>query len=196
MKHGFRFTTFLAFLLVHCVATSQTETTSLSERSEKSLRLQYAEDLERKVLKVGPSQEISIGQFALQSLTNTSPRYLSVSSLSPLKLNDPLEPGAIVLRKVQVDRSLEFEEGTSKFRQATFASVVEFLVVSPLGEQERILGHSEQITSHTIPFSSDDTESKEKIASSIQSAIEEGLRKIVSMKSFPSIFKSQNMFQR
>nr|WP_322113442.1 hypothetical protein [Leptospira soteropolitanensis] len=174
----------------------QTETTSAGERSENSLRLKYAEDLETKVLKVGPSQEISIGQFALQSLSSASPRYLSVTSLSPLKSNEPLEPGAIVLRKVQVDRTLEFEEGTTKFRQATFASVVEFLVVSPLGEQQRILGRSEQITSKTIPFSSEDTESKEKIASSIQSAVEEGLRKIVSLNHFPSIFKSQNMFQR
>lgn len=196
MKIGFRFASILVFLLVHCVVPSNTDSNSQNEKKEKSLRLQYAEELETKVLKVGPSQEISIGLFALQSLSSSSSRYFSVSSLSPLKLNDPLEPGAIVLRKVQVDRSLEFEEGTTRFRQATFASIVEFLVIGPSGEQQRILGHSEQITSNTIPFSSDDTESKEKIASSIQSAIEEGLRKIVSLNDFPSVFKSQNMFQR
>lgn len=85
-----------------------------------------------------------------------------MSTLSPLKSNEPLEPGAIVLRKVQVDRSLEFEEGTTKFHHATFASIVEFLVISSSGEPQRILGHSEQITSRTIPFSLEDTESKEK----------------------------------
>lgn len=189
------FALILIFLMVHCVTSSQTESPE-SETSGKSLRLQYAQELETKVLKVGPAQEISIGQFALQSFSNTSSRFFSVSSLSPLKSNDPLEPGAIVLRKVQVDRSLEFEEGTTKFHHATFASIVEFLVVSPSGEPQRILGHSEQITSKTIPFSADDTESKVKIAYSIQSAVEEGLQQIVSLKDFPTTFKSQNMFQR
>ncbi|TGM81965.1 hypothetical protein EHR01_04035 [Leptospira mtsangambouensis] len=195
MKYRFHLASAMFCLLANCVATSRTDFPQ-TDRSENSLRLQYAQELETKVLKVGPSQEISIGQFALQSLSNTSPRYFSVSSLSPLKSNDPLEPGVIVLRKVQVDRSLEFEDGTTKFRHATFASIVEFLVISPLGEQQRILGHSEQIISRTIPFSADDKESKDKIATSIQSAIEEGLRQIVSLKEFPSFFKSQNMFQR
>ncbi|PJZ86590.1 hypothetical protein [Leptospira harrisiae] len=195
MKYRFRLASALVCLLVHCVATSRTDF-SQSERSEKALRLQYAQELETKVLKVGPSHEISIGQFALQSLSNTSPRYFTVSSLSPIKSDEPLEPGVIVLSKVQVDRSLEFEEGTTKFHHATFASIVEFLVINPLGEQQRILGHSGQITSRTIPFSAEDTESKEKIATSIQSAIEEGLKKIVSMKEFPTLFYSQNMFQR
>ncbi|MCW7490067.1 hypothetical protein [Leptospira meyeri] len=195
MKFGFRLASTMICLLAHCVATSRTDFPQ-TDQSEKSLRLQYAQELETKVLKVGPSQEISIGQFALQSLSNTSPRYFSVSSLSPLKSNEPPEPGVIVLKKVQVDRSLEFEEGTTKFRQATFASIVEFLVVSPQGEQQRILGHSGQITSRTIPFSAEDTESKDKIATSIQSAIEEGLRQIVSMKDFSSFFQTQNMFQR
>lgn len=195
MKFGFRFVFTLFFLLIHCVSSSQTELPQ-EERSEKSLRLQYALELETKVLKVGPAQEISIGQFALQSFSNSSSRFFSVSSLSPLKSNEPLEPGAIVLRKVQVDRSLEFEEGTTKFHHATFASIVEFLVVNPSGEPQRILGHSEQITSKIIPFSSEDTESKDKIANSIQSAVEEGLKQIVSLKDFPSFYKSQNMFQK
>lgn len=189
------FALILIFLMVHCVTSSQTESPEQG-RSGKSLRLQYAQELETKVLKVGPAQEISIGQFALQSFSNTSSRFFTVSSLSPLKSNEPLEPGAIVLRKVQVDRSLEFEEGTTKFHHATFASIVEFLVVSPSGEPQRILGHSEQITSRTIPFSVEDTESKDKIANSIQSAVEEGLQQIVSLKDFPSIYKSQKMFQR
>ncbi|MBM9547316.1 hypothetical protein JWG40_09835 [Leptospira sp. 201903074] len=195
MKFGFPFAFTLFFLLVHCATAVQTEL-SEQERSEKSLRLQYSQELETKVLKVGPAKEITIGKFALQSFSSTSSRFFSVSSLSPLKSNDPLEPGAIVLRKVQVDRSFEFEEGTTKFHHATFASIVEFLVVSPSGESKRILGHSEQITSRIIPFSADDTDSKDKIANSIQSAVEEGLQQIVSLQDFPSIYKSQNMFQR
>ncbi|EMY68862.1 hypothetical protein [Leptospira vanthielii] len=195
MKLGFRLAFTLFFLLVHCITSSQTELPQ-EERSEKTLRLQYAQELETKVLKVGPAHEISIGQFALQSFSNTSSRFFTVSSLSPLKSNDPLEPGAIVLRKVQVDRSLEFEEGTTKFHHATFVSIVEFVVVGASGEPQRILGHSEQITSRTIPFSADDTDSKDKIANSIQSAIEEGLQQIVSLKDFPTFYKSQNMFQR
>ncbi|TGL37412.1 hypothetical protein [Leptospira perdikensis] len=195
MKSGFASILILAVLSVNCLATSPAEIPKI-ETSEKFLRLQYSQELETKVLKVGPSHEISIGQFALQSFSDTSSRLFSINSLSPLKSNDPLEPGAIVLRKVQVDRALEFEEGTTKFRQATFASIVEFLVVSRSGEPKRILGHSEQITSQTLPFSEEDTESKSKIANSIQSAVEEGLNQIVTLKEFSSLSKSQNMFQR
>ncbi|TGL90528.1 hypothetical protein EHQ68_03610 [Leptospira congkakensis] len=193
----FRFVSILSFVILisNCLATHQTDSSEI-ERPEKSLQLQYAEELETKVLKVGPAQEITIGQLALKSFSNTSSRLFSINSVSPLKTNDPIEPGAIVLRKVQVDRSLEFEEGTTKFHHATFASIVEFLVVSPTGEQKRILGHSEQITSRTIPFSAEDTESKDKIATSIQSAIEEGLSQIISLKDFRLLYKSQNMFQR
>ncbi|TGK86700.1 hypothetical protein EHQ24_03570 [Leptospira noumeaensis] len=179
-----------AILFSNCLASSQQARNPEKENSEKSLQLQYAEELETKVLKVGPTQEITIGQLALKSFSNTSSKLFSINSLSPLKTNDPIEPGVIVLRKVQVDRALEFEEGTTKFRQATFASIVEFLVVDPEGNQKRILGHSEQIISRTIPFSAEDTESKEKIATSIQSAIEEGLIQIVSLKDFQSVYRS------
>lgn len=194
MKTGFVSTLAWVVLFANCLA-SQKDLPQV-ETPEKLLRLQYAQELETKVLKVGPAHEISIGQFALQSFSDTSSRLFSVSSLSALKSNDPLEPGAIVLHKVQVDRSLEFEEGTTKFHHATFASIVEFLVVSPTGEPKRILGHSEQITSRTLPFSAEDTESKGKIVSSIQSAVEEGLKQIVTLKEFSSVYKSQKMFQR
>lgn len=74
MKFGIPFVFILIFLLVHCVTSSQTESPEQG-RSGKSLRLQYAQELETKVLKVGPAQEISIGQFALQSFSNTSSRF-------------------------------------------------------------------------------------------------------------------------
>ncbi|MCW7471056.1 hypothetical protein [Leptospira kanakyensis] len=196
MKFGFITLFSFAIFLSNCLASSQQSEYSVKENSEKSLQLQYAEELETKVLKVGPAQEITIGQLALKSFSDTSSRLFSINSLSPLKTNDPIEPGVIVLRKVQVDRALEFEEGTTKFRQATFVSIVEFLVVNPEGKQKRILGHSEQITTRTIPFSAEDTESNEKIATSIQSAIEEGLSQIVSSKDFHSTYRNQNLSQR
>ncbi|PJZ45202.1 hypothetical protein [Leptospira brenneri] len=195
----FRFLSIFSFIILILFSNCQTphpSELSAKESSEKTLQLQYAEELETKVLKVGPTQEITIGQLALKSFSNTSSRLFSIHSVSPVKTNAPVLPGAIVLRKVQVDRSLEFEEGTTRFHHATFASIVEFLVVNSAGEEQRILGHSEQITSQTIPFSAEDTESKEKIAITIQSAVEEGLTQIASLKGFSRILKSQNMFQR
>ncbi|XDD48073.1 hypothetical protein AB3N60_08405 [Leptospira sp. WS39.C2] len=172
------------------------EPTSFGEKELKvHYRLQYEMDLPETVLKVGPNLQISIGKFALNSFNHVASQVFNVSSYSARNFNDPLEPASIVLRKVQVNRTLVFEEGSTKFQHATFASIVEFLLVKESGETYRILGKSDPIHSNKIPFSSDDTQSEEKIAKSIQSAIEIGLRIIIDAKNEEKTNASRLVFQ-
>lgn len=192
---------FPIYLLVFFFTVCQTNQTngpehSNSKESKSSFTLQYEMDLPTKVLKVGPNLEISIGKFALHSFNHLASQIFNVSSYSARKENDPLEPGTIILRKVQVNRSMVFEEGTTKFQHATFASIVEFLFVKESGETYRILGQSDPIQTSTIPFTSNDHDSEEKIASSIQSAIAIGLKKMTQPKEDWKWDGSQMMFQQ
>ncbi|MCW7462603.1 hypothetical protein [Leptospira limi] len=189
------------YLLVFSLNVCQTNQTNApehfnSKQSKFSFTLQYEMDLPTKVLKVGPNLEISIGKFALQSFNHLASQIFNVSSYTARKENDPLEPGTIILRKVQVNRSIVFEEGTTRFHHATFASIVEFLFIKESGETYRILGESDPIQTHTIPFSANDKDSEEKIASTIQSAIAIGLKKIIQPREDWKWNGRQMMFQQ
>ncbi|TGM38954.1 hypothetical protein EHQ89_07765 [Leptospira biflexa] len=197
MKTHVLFLLLIMYLEVSCQSTRRNDSfISKDKITKSSITLQYEMDLPSKVLKVGPNLEISIGKFALHSFNSLATEIFNVSSYKARNENDPLEPGTIVLRKVQVDRSLVFEEGTTKFQHATFASIVEFLLVKDTGESFRILGKSHPIRINTIPFSPNDRESEETIEASIRSAIEMGLRKIVASKENGSIESNQVMFQQ
>ncbi|MCW7504108.1 hypothetical protein [Leptospira paudalimensis] len=192
---------FPLYLLVFSLNVCQTIQTNDPERfqskeSKSSFTLQYEMDLPTTVLKVGPNLEISIGKFALHSFNRLASQIFNVSSYKARKENDPIEPGTIILRKVQVNRSMVFEEGTTKFQHATFASIVEFLFVKESGETYRILGQSDPIQTDTIPFSANDKDSEEKIASTIQSAIEIGLKKIIQPREDWKWDGRQMMFQQ
>lgn len=185
------------FLFVSCQRNYKNPPSISNQNQTKtSFTLQYEIDLPSKVLKVGPNLEISIGKFALNSFNAIASQVFNVSSYKARNENDPLEPGSIVLRKVQVHRSMVFEEGTTKFQHATFASIVEFLLVKESGESFRILGHSELMKTNTIPFSPNDRESEETIENSIRSAIEVGLKKILETKENGTFETNQVMFQK
>lgn len=157
---------------------------------------QYVKELTNQILKVGPSLQISIGQFAVQSFSSLVAETFANQSLTEKQSQDPLVPNSIVLNRIQVNRSIVFEDGTTKFKYATFSSIVEFLLVKPSGETVRILGHSLPIEIHQIPFSPEDRESEGKIAGNIHSAVEEGLNQIFTLQAKDNGTESRNMFQR
>lgn len=182
-------------MFVSCQGNYKNPTlTSKESNTKSSFTLQYEIDLPSRVLKVGPNLEISIGKLALNSFNAIASQVFNVSSYKARNENDPLEPGSIVLRKVQVHRSMVFEEGTTKFQHATFASIVEFLLVKESGESFRILGHSDLMKTNTVPFSPNDRESEATIENSIRSAIEVGLKKILDSKENGNFETNQVMF--
>ncbi|EOQ90595.1 putative lipoprotein [Leptospira yanagawae serovar Saopaulo str. Sao Paulo = ATCC 700523] len=185
------------FLFVSCRSPERDlGNTKEKEGKRSSFALQYEFDLPTKVLKVGPNLEISIGKFALNSFQTFASQVFDVSSFKVRNENDTMEPGTILLRKVQVNRTLVFEEGTTNFHHASFASIVEFLLVKESGETFRILGQSEPIETKTIPFSPNDQESEKTISASIQSAIEVGLNKIIDSKVDGKLESNRMMFQK
>ncbi|TGL74045.1 hypothetical protein [Leptospira jelokensis] len=185
------------FLFVSCRSTERDlGNTKEKEGKRSSFALQYEFDLPTKVLKVGPNLEISIGKFALHSFQSFASQVFDVSSFKVRNENDTLSPGTIVLRKVQVNRTLYFEEGTTNFQHATFASIVEFILVKESGESYRILGQSEPIQTKTIPFSPNDQESEMTISTSIREAIEVGLNQILDPKIDEKLEPNSKMFHK
>lgn len=191
---------FLSLFLFWSVACQSIETSIFSQenrlKSNTSYTLQYEKEISKKVLKVGPNLEISIGQFALESFDSLGSQFFHVRSYEERNLNAPLEPGSIVLTQVQVNRNLVFEEGTTKFQYATFASIVELVFVQNSGETFRILGQSKPMQLYQIPFGPEDRESEKTIAKSIRQAVEVGFKKIHLSKETTNSKSNHIMFQR
>ncbi|TGL55091.1 hypothetical protein EHQ59_05650 [Leptospira kemamanensis] len=198
MKNRISISFFFVFLfLVSCSFLENKKSEGhLVSQKPNSYSFQYQSELTHQFLKVGPSLQISIGQFAVQSFSSLVAETFANQSLTEKQTKDPLEPNSIVLNRIQVNRTVVFEEGTTKFKYATFSSIVEFLLVKPSGETVRILGHSLPIEIHQIPFSPEDGESEGKIAGSLHSALEEGLNQIFTLQAKGNENESRNMFQR